>query len=214
MSALSRLSDHLDLLRKECPWNASRTFENLRYLTIEEVYELSEAIIAHNQAPDDAALSDNVRKELSDLLLHLLFYAKIAQDNKLFSFDDIADAATEKIIKRHPHLFDPDTKEAVPWEQVKMREGRTSVLEGVPASLPPLVKAVRMHEKARGIGFPEKDEAAAPTLDYTSNEKFGTTLLQALHYAQKQGINPDDALCAALHRYQQKVADWEQQNKK
>ncbi|MBR1516543.1 MAG: nucleoside triphosphate pyrophosphohydrolase [Bacteroidales bacterium] len=217
--ALQRLSDILDRLRNECPWDREQTLKSLRYLSIEEVYELSEAIVAVGEHPDDARRYDDLKKELGDILLHIYFYAKIAADGGHFSLTDVANAVCDKLVSRHPHIFAGG--EQLPWERVKMREGRTSVLEGVPQSLPPLVKSVRMQEKAEGIGYGEPTLADQPltTADTTNNifadeKTFGDALLRLLHEAHRHGINADDALTAANHRYQQRVEEWERTHKR
>ena len=150
LEQFDRLSNILDELREKCPWDKKQTIDSLRYLTIEEIYELSDAIVERQY--------DEVKKELGDILMHILFYAKIAADEHLFNLTDVLEAICEKLIRRHPHIYGEavaDDAEAVKqnWEKIKMTEGRTSVLDGVPNSLPAMVKAVRMQEKARGIGF-------------------------------------------------------------
>ena len=149
IQAFQRLGDILDILRKQCPWDKVQTIESLRYLTIEETFELSEAILQLNK-DDDSPLE--LKKELGDLFMHLLFYSKIAEEQHLFTTADVLNAICDKLVSRHPFIFQPDTYDGESWEQIKMHEGRKSVLEGVPASLPPLVKAVRLQEKAAGIG--------------------------------------------------------------
>lgn len=148
------LSSILDILRKKCSWDSKQTISSLRYLTLEESYELSDAILQDNY--------DEMRKELGDLFMHLLFYAKLGEDAHEFTLCDVIDGICHKLIDRHPHIALPDregtlqpakTDKAPAWEQVKMKEGRHSVLEGVPTSLPPLVKSVRMQEKAAGVGY-------------------------------------------------------------
>lgn len=219
-TALQRLSDILDRLRRECPWDRQQTLQSLRYLSVEEVYELSEAITAITEHPDEAQRYDDLKKELGDLLLHIYFYAKIAADADRFTLADVANAVCDKLISRHPHIFAGG--EALPWEKVKMREGRHSVLEGVPRTLPPLVKAVRMQEKAEGMGYcePSLSDRAIEQLEhdgeniFDSEQAFGDALLRLLHQAHRHGINADDALSAANHRYQSRVEQWEQQQTK
>ncbi len=152
LESFGRLLDVMDRLRKECPWDREQTMESLRPLTIEETYELSEAIIA-----DD---SFNVSKELGDLLLHIVFYAKIADEKGLYDIADVADRLCDKLIYRHPHVFGATEVEGAGdvvknWEQLKRREknGNKSVLSGVPSSMPSLVKAYRIQDKARAVGF-------------------------------------------------------------
>ena len=155
IDAFVRLNETLDVVRKECPWDRVQTMGSLRYLTIEETYELSEAIlgIIASKEDDDTKANNEMKKELGDLFMHLLFYCKIAQEEGRFSTADVLNAIHQKLIDRHPFIFHKDDYHGESWEQIKMHEGRKSVLEGVPASLPPLVKAVRLQEKAAGIGF-------------------------------------------------------------
>lgn len=156
------LSRILDTLRKECPWDRAQTSDSLRYLTLEECYELSDAILK--------ADAGEQCKELGDIFMHTMFYAKIAEAEQKFTLCDVVDGICRKLIARHPHIALPDRDgnlmaargEASPgWEQVKMREGRKSVLEGVPNGTPPLLKALRMQEKAAGMGYEFPDEASA-----------------------------------------------------
>ena len=216
--SLSWLSTVLDILRRECPWDSAQTIHSLRYLTIEEVYELSEAVTANDY--------DEMRKELGDLFMHLLFYAKIADDEGRFNVADVIDGVCRKLISRHPHIALPDrdgvmhpaSSTSTPkWEQVKMKEGRKSVLEGVPKSLPPLVKAIRIQEKAAGVGFEFPDTAAARAKvdeeygEFTealtklhteggsvahrdAEEELGDLLFAIIKWARFEGLNADDAL--------------------
>lgn len=148
------LSDILDILRRECPWDRNQTINSLRYLTLEETYELSDAILASSY-PD-------ICKELGDMFMHILFYSRIAEDEKQFSLCNVIDGVCGKLISRHPHIplpnrdgiLQPASADQEPkWEQVKMKEGRHSALEGVPKGLPSLVKSIRMQEKAAGLSF-------------------------------------------------------------
>ena len=152
--SLRWLSSILDILRKECPWDRAQTVESLRYLTLEESSELSEAILEGNNG--------EMCKELGDLFMHVLFYAKLAEEKGAFTTQDVIDGICRKLTARHPHISLPNREgemqpataaQAPQWEQVKMKEGRRSVLEGVPASLPALLKCVRMQEKAAGTGY-------------------------------------------------------------
>lgn len=147
--AFRRLSDILDTLRKECPWDKVQTMKSLRYLTIEEVHELSEAIVAMENG--DTAAANDLKKELGDVAMHILFYCKIAEEQGLFSTADVYNTICDKLIDRHPFIYRNDEYHGESWEQLKMREGRKDVLEGVPASLPSLIKAVRMQEKVAGM---------------------------------------------------------------
>ena len=215
IQAFQRLGDILDILRKQCPWDKVQTMESLRYLTIEETFELSEAILQLNK-DDDSPLE--LKKELGDLFMHLLFYSKIAEEQHLFTTADVLNAICDKLVSRHPFIFQPDTYDGESWEQIKMHEGRKSVLEGVPASLPPLVKAVRLQEKAAGIGVEPvlSDQQAATALpplphEVPTEESFGNMLFNLIHWAHEHGINADTALARANLRFQDKVKDFEQQ---
>ena len=196
----------MDELRTKCPWDSKQTFDTLRYLTIEETYELSDAIL-------DKKYSD-IGKELGDMLLHIVFYAKIGEEQNYFNIETVIDGLCEKLIRRHPHIFSDvhvnsvdDVKEN--WEKIKLKEGNKSVLGGVPNSLPAMVKAYRIQEKARGVGFDwenteqvwekvqeelaefnrEKD-ACSPKME----DEFGDILFALINYARFVGINPEDAL--------------------
>lgn len=236
IQALQRLSDILDILRQQCPWDRVQTMESLRYLTIEETYELSEAILEIGnsklkienksdtaKSSQSSILNSQLMKELGDLFMHLLFYAKIADEEGRFSPADIFNAISDKLIDRHPFIFQPDSYDGESWEQIKMHEGRKSVLDGVPASLPPLVKSVRLQEKAAGIGvnptlpppsgteseqelLPPHTVEAEPT-----EESFGTLLFNLVHWAHDHGINADTALSRANQRFCDKVKAFEQQ---
>ncbi|WBA41561.1 nucleoside triphosphate pyrophosphohydrolase [Hymenobacter canadensis] len=225
LAAFSRLLDVLERLRAECPWDRKQTLESLRHLTIEETYELSDAII-RNDLPD-------LQKELGDVFLHLIFYAKIASETGHFDIADVLNAQCEKLIFRHPHIYgnvQADTEEEVKknWEQLKLQEkGNTSVLGGVPTSLPALVKAMRIQEKARGAGFdwehPEQvwekvqeelgefqaefahADPAAINAERAAAE-FGDLLFSLINFARHAGINPEEALERTnrkfIHRFQ------------
>ena len=214
IQAFQRLGDILDILRKQCPWDKVQTMDSLRYLTIEETYELSEAILNLN---NEGGSPNELKKELGDLFMHLLFYAKIAEEQQLFTTADILNAICDKLVSRHPFIFQPDTYNGEGWEQIKMHEGRKSVLEGVPASLPPLVKAVRLQEKAAGIGvepsLPTTQESTAdfPSDSAITEEDFGNMLFNLIHWAHEHGINADTALARANLRFQDKVKTFEQQ---
>lgn len=214
IQAFQRLGDILDILRKQCPWDKVQTIESLRYLTIEETFELSEAILQLNK-DDDSPLE--LKKELGDLFMHLLFYSKIAEEQHLFTTADVLNAICDKLVSRHPFIFQPDTYDGESWEQIKMHEGRKSVLEGVPASLPPLVKAVRLQEKAAGIGVEpvltdQQEATALPPLPHEAptEESFGNMLFNLIHWAHEHGINADTALARANIRFQDKVKNFEQ----
>jgi len=207
LKALDRLLTIMDELREQCPWDRKQTMESLRHLTIEETYELGDAIL-------DKDLEE-VRKELGDLLLHLVFYAKIGSETKNFDMADVANGICEKLISRHPHIYG-DVKVADEeevkrnWENLKLKEGKKSVLEGVPRSLPAVVKASRIQEKVAGVGFDwEKPEQVFGKLqeelgelqhEITSENKekmeaeFGDVLFSMINYARFLDINPENAL--------------------
>lgn len=204
-TAFERLSDILDTLRKECPWDRVQTMKSLRYLTIEEVHELSEAIVSGN--------AEDLKKELGDVAMHILFYCKIAEEQGLFTTEDVYNAISEKLIDRHPFIYRKDEYHGESWEQLKMREGRKDVLEGVPESLPALVKAVRMQEKVAGMREDKKKPVAniplgncQPAEDCTEAE-FGDLLFALVDWARCHGINADDALCAANQRFKQTISN-------
>ena len=218
LQAFQRLSDILDTLRKQCPWDRVQTMESLRYLTIEETFELSEAILnlsSENSSLDDDKKNSELKKELGDLFMHLLFYAKIAEEEHRFTASDVFNAISDKLISRHPFIFQPEKYDGESWEQIKMNEGRKSVLEGVPVSLPPLVKAVRLQEKAAGIGVEptlsnEQDRDMIANCKCDTEESFGNLLFNLIHWAHEHGINADTALARANIRFQEKVKDFEQ----
>ena len=219
LEAFQRLLDIMDELRAKCPWDKKQTFESLRYLTIEETYELSDAILKKD--------IDEIKKELGDLMLHLVFYAKIGSEQNAFDIKDVLDAIAEKLIHRHPHIYGDveanDAKEVKDnWEKIKLKEGKKSVLEGVPMSLPPLVKAVRMQEKASGVGFDweaphqvwdkvmeELSELKNEVEDGQDKSKMedelGDLLFALVNYSRFLDINPEDALERTnrkfLHRF-------------
>ncbi|MBP3890207.1 MAG: nucleoside triphosphate pyrophosphohydrolase, partial [Muribaculaceae bacterium] len=210
IEALGRVIDTLDELRVECPWDRVQTNESLRPNTIEEVYELCDALLAE----DDV----NIRKELGDVLLHVLFYAKIGEEKDAFDIADVCDALNDKLIFRHPHVFGErckvnDAGEVMQnWEQLKLREkgGNRTVLAGVPVSLPSLVKAFRIQEKAAHVGFDwdEKEqvwdkvreetaefEAEVAKGDHDAMEaELGDMFFSLVNLARVYGINPDTAL--------------------
>lgn len=189
-AAFERLNTILDTLRKECPWDREQTMKSLRYLTIEEVHELSEAIVAGN--------TDDLKKELGDLAMHILFYCKIAEEEGLFSQADVYNAISDKLISRHPFIYDKENYHGEDWEQLKMREGRRNVLEGVPESLPSLIKAIRMQEKVAG-----RTENTREATEMTE-EEYGEQLFLLVDWGRRHGLNADDALCAANRRFAEK----------
>ena len=185
--AFKRLNDILDTLRRECPWDRQQTMKSLRYLTIEEVHELSEAIVAAN--------ANEMKKELGDLAMHILFYCKLAEEQGLFTQADVYNAISEKLIARHRFIYDRENYHGENWEQLKMREGRKDVLEGVPESLPSLVKAIRMQEKVAG----RTENTAEPT--EMTEEEYGQQLFDLVDWGRRHGLNADDALCLANRRF-------------
>ena len=211
LAAFQRLNDILDTLRRECPWDKVQTLASLRYLTIEEVYELSEAVLKVETSGDEKANSE-LKKELGDLFMHLLFYSKIAEDEHRFTTADVLNAICDKLIDRHPFIYHKEQYGGESWEQIKMHEGRKSVLEGVPAGLPPLVKAVRLQEKASGIGYNDIADPS-PLNDEMDEKQFGDLLFQLVHWAHNRGINADDALSKANLRFQEDVRNYENQTR-
>ena len=208
LAAFQRLNDILDTLRRECPWDKVQTLASLRYLTIEEVYELSEAVLKVETTGDDKANSE-LKKELGDLFMHLLFYSKIAEDEHRFTTADVLNAICDKLIDRHPFIYHKEQYGGESWEQIKMHEGRKSVLDGVPTSLPPLVKAVRLQEKAAGIGF-QLDEKEMELHEGMTEEQFGQLLFNLIHWAHNRGINADSALSKANLHFQEEVRNFEE----
>ena len=211
-ASFERILTILNTLREQCPWDMKQTMESLRHLTIEEVYELSESILEGDK--------QEIKKELGDILLHLLFYARIASEANDFTIIDVINGICEKLISRHPHIYgdvkvnsEEDVKRN--WEQLKLKEGTKSVLAGVPSSLPSMVKASRIQEKARGIGFDweekgqvwekveeemrefrnEFNAADNKMIDKEKAEaEFGDLLFSLINYARFIDINPEDAL--------------------
>ena len=203
-SEFERLGSILDTLRQRCQWDKAKTLDSLRYLTIEEVYELSEAILAHNPA--------DMCKELGDIAMHVYFYAKIAEDEGLFTMEDVLRSVCQKLINRHHFIYGEESCQGRTWEQIKMAEGRRSVLEGVPRSLPPLVKAVRVQEKAAGIGYPIPQDLP-PLPDNPSEEQLGNYLFALVGWAHERGLNADNALSLTLSHFEADVHHWEEQQR-
>ena len=193
LEAFSRLSEILDTLRKECPWDKVQTMKSLRYLTIEEVHELSEAIVSGN--------TGDLKKELGDIAMHILFYCKIAEEEGLFTTADVYNTICDKLMDRHPFIYRKEDYHGESWEQLKMREGRKNVLEGVPASLPALIKAVRMQEKVAGMEGKEWKVESGELREDMNEEEFGDYLFAVVDWARRHGINADDALCGANQRF-------------
>lgn len=207
--AIAKVIDTLDILREKCPWDRKQTNESLRPNTIEEVYELCDALISSD--------SDNIRKELGDVLLHVLFYAKIGEEQGLFDMADVAEALNSKLIFRHPHVFGDATATTAGeviqnWEQIKLKEkgGNKTVLAGVPRALPAMIKADRIQEKAANVGFDwsnradawakvrEESEEFAAEIESMDAERMeaemGDLLFSVINVARLYGINPENAL--------------------
>ncbi|AWI27051.1 nucleoside triphosphate pyrophosphohydrolase [Flavobacterium pallidum] len=207
LQAFGRLLDIMDDLREKCPWDRKQTLQSLRHLTIEETYELGDAILDNN-LPE-------VKKELGDLLLHIVFYAKIGSETNDFDIAGVCNEICDKLIHRHPHIYSDtvvkDEEEVKQnWEKLKLKEGKKSVLEGVPRSLPALVKASRIQDKAKGVGFDWEEpsqvwDKVQEELQELSEEvqsgdhdkiegEFGDVLFSMINYARFLNINPEDAL--------------------
>lgn len=207
LQSFNRLLDIMDELRTQCPWDQKQTFETLRHLTIEETYELGDAVLDNDL--------QEIKKELGDLLLHIVFYAKIGSEKGAFDIADVANAISDKLIHRHPHIYgDVKVKNAEEvaqnWEQIKLKEGRKSVLEGVPRSLPALVKALRIQDKAAGVGFDwecreqvwDKVQEELAELQYEvahgsearKESEFGDVIFALINYARFINVNPENAL--------------------
>ena len=205
--AFIRLVEIMDRLREECPWDKKQTMDSLRYLTIEEMYELSDAILEKDMC--------EIKKELGDLLLHIVFYSRIASENNDFDIADVLNGISDKLIYRHPHIYGDvkvkDEKEVKKnWEKLKLKEGKKSVLEGVPKSLPAIVKAFRIQEKVRGVGFDwdnktqvwQKVQEEIEELKHEETEnnhdriesEFGDVLFALVNYSRFIDVNPEDAL--------------------
>lgn len=225
LTALQRLIEVVHELREKCPWDREQTNESLRHLTIEETYELAEALIK-----DD---STEIKVELGDLLLHIIFYARIAEEQQRFDLEQVATALTDKLIRRHPHIYGDmqlDNAQDVlqNWEKIKTQEGKSkkkkSVLAGVPQGLPSLVKAFRMQEKAAGIGFDWADaqgaldklqeeikEFEAETEHEKRVDEMGDILFALINYCRLSGINPDEALSRTNLKFLSRFQYMEQQ---
>ena len=207
LKAFERLLIIMDELREKCPWDKKQTMDSLRYLTIEELYELSDAILDKDMP--------EIKKELGDILLHIVFYARIASETNDFDIADVIHSVCDKLVHRHPHVYGDvkvaDEKEVKEnWEKLKLKEGNKSVLEGVPKSLPAIVKAFRIQEKVRGIGFDwdnktqvwekvmEEIEELKAEIKNGDNDRieseFGDVLFALTNYARFINVNPEDAL--------------------
>lgn len=207
LKAFERLLIIMDELRTECPWDKKQTMESLRHLTIEEVYELGDAILDNDL--------EEIKKELGDVLLHIVFYAKIGSETNNFDIADVCHSICDKLINRHPHIYgDVVVKDEAEvkrnWEQLKLKEGKQSVLEGVPKSLPSMVKANRIQDKVAGVGFDWEEPQQVfeklqeelgelqHEIDQNNTDKieseFGDVLFSMVNYARFLGVNPENAL--------------------
>ena len=225
--AFVRLVEIMDRLREECTWDKKQTIDSLRYLTIEEMYELSDAILDKNM--------DEIKKELGDLMLHIVFYSRIASEKKHFDITDVLDSISDKLIHRHPHIYGDvvanDVKQVKEnWEKLKLKEGKKSVLEGVPKSLPAIVKAYRIQEKVRGIGFDWQnknqvwDKVQEEIEEFQREEKkndtekmeeeFGDVLFSLVNYSRFVNVNPEDALEKTNKKFIRRFQFMEQKIKK
>lgn len=232
LAALAKVLETMDTLREQCPWDKKQTINTLRSLTIEETYELSDAILSGNW--------DEIREELGDMLLHIAFYSRIGEEEHQFTIADVADKLVEKLVERHPHIYgdvvvrnEQDVKDN--WEKIKVKNGDKSTLGGVPGSLPSMIKAIRIQDKARGVGFDwdhkeqvwdktleELDEFKAEIDKQTDNQEeledeFGDILFSLINLARFYNINPDDALEKTnrkfIHRFNKMEKAIKEENK-
>ncbi len=226
LAAFDRLLTIMDELRAKCPWDKKQTMETLRPLTIEETYELADAILDQNL--------DEVEGELGDLMLHIVFYAKIGSEQGDFDITSVLNTICDKLIKRHPHIYgdivvnnEDEVKQN--WEKLKLKEGKTSVLQGVPKSLPALVKATRIQEKVAGVGFDWEEphqvfEKVEEELQEFNTEvkaknqhaieaEFGDVLFSLINYARFLGVNPENALERTNKKFIKRFQYLEQQAK-
>jgi XTP/dITP diphosphohydrolase len=229
-NAFDRLVTIMETLREKCPWDKKQTIQSLRQMTLEETYELTDAILDEDWA--------NIKEELGDLLLHIVFYSKIAAEQQKFTIEDVANAISDKLIKRHPHIYPPETQsedllevkneEDVKrnWERLKLKEGKTSALSGVPVSLPSIIKAMRLQEKARQVGFEwetkedvwEKVTEEMNELQSAINqresqlrqqEELGDLLFSIINYARFLNIDADAALESTNKKFQDRFTQME-----
>jgi len=219
LKAFERLLVIMDELREQCPWDRKQTNETLSHLTIEETYELSDALLKG----DD----EEIKKELGDLFLHLVFYSKIGDEKGVFNVTDVLNSVCEKLIARHPHIYGDvkvkDEEEVKQnWEQLKLKEGNKSVLAGVPNSMPSMIKATRMQDKAAQVGFdwPQKEQVWEKVEEELNEfkdahgskkeEEFGDLIFSLINYARWLKINPDDALEATNRKFKYRFESIEQ----
>jgi len=217
LEAFARLLDIMDDLREKCPWDRKQTMQTLRPLTIEELYELTDAILEEN--------TQEIKKELGDILLHIVFYAKIASETQSFDIEDVINAICDKLIERHPHIYGDisvENEEQVKqnWEKIKLQKGSKGVLSGVPKSLPSLVKSYRIQEKVSGVGFDwqhrrdvwEKFKEEVEELDrevqkndlVLAEKEMGDVFFSLVNYARFLGINPENALSLTNEKFIQR----------
>lgn len=227
LQAFERLLDIMDELREKCPWDKKQTFQSLKHLTIEEVYELNDAISENNP--------EEIKKELGDLLLHIVFYAKIGSEDHSFDIEDVCNGICEKLIVRHPHIYgdvEVEDEQAVKenWEKIKLKEGNKSVLSGVPKSLPAVIKAFRIQDKVKGVGFDWDDkkdvwskveeELAEFKAEVAANnqekqeQEFGDVLFALINYARFCDINPEEALNKTNNKFIRRFTKMEELIKK
>lgn len=226
LKAFERLLDIMDDLREKCPWDRKQTMESLRHLSIEEIYELSDAILENDLT--------EVKKELGDLMLHLVFYAKIGSEKNAFDIADVLNGVCDKLIERHPHIYGDvkvQNEEEVKsnWEKIKLKTGNRSVLAGVPKSLPSLVKAERIQDKARGVGFDwdHRDQVWEKVQEELSElkaevdagsdrieEELGDVLFSVINYARFVGVSPDQALERTNRKFIRRFEFLEEESKK
>ncbi|MDB4533890.1 nucleoside triphosphate pyrophosphohydrolase [Vicingaceae bacterium] len=224
--AFDRLLTIMDELREKCPWDKKQTMQTLRHLTIEETYELTDAILENDL--------EDIKGELGDLMLHLVFYARIASETDTFDIADVLNSICEKLIHRHPHIYGDvkvvDEEEVkANWEKLKLKEGKKSVLEGVPKSLPALVKAIRIQDKARGIGFDwdNKDQVWEKVNEEIQElqveikagsdnieDELGDVLFSLINYGRFLNINPEDALEKTNKKFIKRFQYLESESKK
>ncbi len=214
LTAFARLLQIMDELREQCPWDKKQTIDSLRSLTLEETYELADAITNRNWS--------EIKEELGDLILHIVFYSRIASEEQVFTIRDVLEGISNKLVKRHPHIYgdvkvenEEDVKRN--WERIKLSEGKKSVLSGVPASLPALVKAVRLQEKARQVGFDwdnadqvlekvreeeqELNDAIRSGQPKEVEAEFGDLLFAWINYARFIGVDPESALSRTNQKF-------------
>jgi XTP/dITP diphosphohydrolase len=227
LDSISRLLDVMDELREKCPWDQKQTFESLKSLTIEETFELADAISDNN--------INEVKNELGDLLLHIIFYSKIASETNLFDISDVAKSITSKLIFRHPHVYGDlsgidENQVKINWEKLKLKEGKKSVLEGVPKALPSFIKSMRIQEKVSNVGFDwanRKDvknkifeelnelelELGSGNSENVESE-LGDLLFSVINYARFIGVNADNALEKTNKKFIKRFMNVESQLKK